>query len=68
MCLHVCACMCAAVARGGLPTRGAAQAATAPSKERSKAYTVERSCSGTMSANIALLLLPHLHPGFVCRV
>lgn len=34
--------------------------ATAPSNDRSKAYTVDRSCSGTMSANIALLFGPHL--------
>ncbi len=33
----------------------------APSKERSNAYTTERSCSGTISANIALLAEPHLH-------
>lgn len=36
-------------------------APTAPSKERSKAYTAERSCSGTISANIALLFVPDLH-------
>jgi len=48
--------------RGGnsLPTSGAAVAPTAPSKERSNAYTAERSCSGTISANIALLLVPDL--------
>ena len=54
--------LCVQQQKGSLPTRGAAHAATAPSKDRSKAYTVERRCSGTMSANIALLLLPHLQP------
>ena len=43
------------------PTRGAAVAPTAPSKERSKAYTALRSCSGTISANMAELLVPLLH-------
>lgn len=45
---------------GCSPTKGAAHAATPPSKERSKAYTVLRSSSGTISANMALLLDPHL--------
>ena len=42
------------------PTTGAAQAATAPSKDLSKAYTVLLFCSGTISAKKALLFVPHL--------
>ena len=56
-----------------LPTSGMAQAATPPSNDLSNAYTVDLSSSGTMSANMALLLDPHLAeqtpvigPGIVC--
>ena len=37
------------------PTRGAAQAATAPSKQRSKAKIMLRMCGGTISAKAGLL-------------
>ncbi len=42
------------------PTSGAAQAATPPSKDRSKEYMVDRSGSGVTSAMIAELQGPHL--------
>jgi len=45
---------------GCSPTSGAPVAPMAPSNERSKAYTADRSCSGTISANIALLFVPDL--------
>ncbi len=48
---------------GCSPTSGAPVAPMAPSNERSKAYTADRSCSGTISANIALLFVPDLRSG-----
>ncbi len=50
------------------PTSGAAVAPTAPSKERSNAYTADRSCSGTISANIALLFVPDLRNNFTVEL